>query len=216
LHGQNQFPLAAGRGKGKISGKAKFAQINGGILNNLFFGQTLTSGAIVDVYETTGKLIPATPFTLTGGATETGVLFQIPNSGTFSKDLGVLNAAGLPMTKVASAPATGQYSVNETTGAYVFAAVDTGLRVYINYQYTAAIAGSYKSNVVNLPMGYAPTFAAEFSAPFQGKTLTLSLFQCISSKLTLATKLDDFAQPDFAFEGFADGAGNVMAWSTSE
>jgi hypothetical protein len=216
LHGQNQFPLAVGRGKGKITGKAKFAQLNGAMINNLFFGQTLAAGLTADVYETTGKLIPATPFTITGGATETGVLFKIPNTGTFKADLGVLDANGLAMTKVASAPATGQYSVNETTGAYVFAAADTGLRVYINYQYTATVAGAQKSTIVNLPMGYAPTFSVSLSAPYQGKQLTIDLPQCVASKLSFATKLDDFMMPDFSWESFADSAGNVMTYSLSE
>ena len=37
LYGQGQFALALARGKAKIEGKAKFAQINGAIFNNLFF-----------------------------------------------------------------------------------------------------------------------------------------------------------------------------------
>lgn len=216
LHGQNQFPLAVGRGKGKITGKAKFAQLNGAILNNLFFGQTLTSGIVADVYETTGKLIPSTPFTLTGAASEAATTFAIPNSGTFAKDLGVLDANGLTMTKVASAPTTGQYTVNELTGAYVFATADTGLRVYINYQYTATSTSAKKSTVANLPMGYAPTFAISLSAPYQGKSMAIDLPQCIASKLSFATKLDDFTQPDFSWESFADASGNVMTYALSE
>ena len=217
LYGQSQFPLAVGRGKGKISGKAKFAQLNGAIINNLFFGQTLVAGTFADVYDTTGILIPSTPFTLTGATTvATATTFQIPNTGVFSKDLGVLDQNGLAMTKVASAPATGQYSVNEATGAYVFAAADTGLRVYINYQYTATVVGAKKSTVINLPMGYAPTFSVSLSCPFNGKILTIDLPQCVASKLTFATKLDDFVQPDFAWESFADASGNVMTYSLSE
>lgn len=216
LHGQNQFPLAVGRGKGKVSGKAKFAQLNGAILNNLFFGQTLAAGLVADVYDTTGMLIPSTPFTITGAATASATAFAIPNSGAFKADLGVLDQNGLPMTRVASAPATGQYTVNESTGAYLFAAADTGLRVYINFQYTATVAGAKKSTVVNLPMGYAPTFSVCLSAPYNGKILTIDLPQCIASKLSFATKLDDFMLPDFSWESFADSAGNVMSYSLSE
>jgi hypothetical protein len=40
LYGQNQFPLTIARGQGKIEGKAKFANLNGGMVNDLFFGQT--------------------------------------------------------------------------------------------------------------------------------------------------------------------------------
>lgn len=205
LYGQNQFPVAVGRGKGKVSGKAKFAQLNGAILNSLFFGQTLTSGITADVYDITGTAIPTTPFTITPTP---------PSSGTWSRDLGVRDSNGLPMTRVASAPATGQYSV--AAGVYTFAAADTGKIVFISYQYTATSTTAKKSSVVNVPMGYAPTFGCDLYEPFQGKALTIYLPNCIGSKLQFATKLDDFNVPEFDFEAFADAAGNVMTYGLSE
>ena len=159
LHGQNQFPVAAGRGKGKITGKAKFAQVNGALFNSLFFGQTMTAGIIADVYQTTGTAIPTTPFTIT---------VTPPSSGTYSFDLGVRNSHGVPMTRVASAPATGQYS--QAGAVYTFAAADVGQIVYINYQYTATSTTAKKMGVINLPMGYAPTFKAELSMPYNGQS----------------------------------------------
>lgn len=205
LHGQNQFPVAIGRGKGKISGKSKFARLNGALINSLFFGQTLAAGIVSDVYDTTGALIPTTPFTITP---------TVPSSGTWSADLGVTNASGVPMTRVASAPTTGQYSV--AAGVYTFAAADTGLRVFISYQYTATSTTAKKSTVANLPMGYAPSFKCDLYMPYQGKSLICSLPNCIGSKLQLSTKLDDFFIPEFDFEGFADASGNVMTWATTE
>ena len=44
LYGQNQFAEAVARGKCKITGKAKVAQIVGKHVNDLFFGQTMNSG----------------------------------------------------------------------------------------------------------------------------------------------------------------------------
>ncbi len=38
LYGQSQFPVALGRGKGKIDCKAHIASINGAMLNTIFFG----------------------------------------------------------------------------------------------------------------------------------------------------------------------------------
>lgn len=207
LHGQNQFPVAVGRGKGKISGKAKAAQINGLLWNSIVFGQTLTSGLISDVYDTTGAAIPTTPYIIT---------VTPPSSGTYAKDLGVLNASGIPMTRVASSPATGEYSVNESTGAYTFAAADTGLTVYINYQYTATVSGAKKISIANLPMGYAPTFSVDLYMPYEGKSLIFTLPNAIGGKLGIATKLDDFMVPEFDFEGFEDSSGNVMTISMSE
>ena len=40
LYGQLQFPVAIARGQGKISGKAKFAQILGLLYSDIFFGVT--------------------------------------------------------------------------------------------------------------------------------------------------------------------------------
>lgn len=215
LHGTNQFPVAVGRGKGKISGKAKFAQINGAIMNSLFFGQTLTPGIFTDVYDTTGKAIPATPFQITvTSAAASATNIQIPNSGTFAADLGVRNASGIPMTRVASAPATGQYSLSGST--YTFAAADTTLTVFISYQYTATSTVAQKSTIQNVVMGLAPQFKCDIYIPYSGQQLVLSLNRCISSKLTFATKLDDFMVPEFDFDAFADNAGNIMTYSTSE
>jgi hypothetical protein len=205
LYGQNQFPVAVGRGKGKVACKSKTAQISGALFNSLFFGQTITNGIVSDVYDTTGALIPATPFAITP---------TVPSSGTWSYDLGVRNASGVPMTRVASGPATGQYSV--AAGVYTFAAADTGLRVYINYQYTATSTTANKSTITNLPMGYAPTFKADLYLPYQGKSMILTLNSCIASKLGMATKQDDFMIPEFDFEAFADSSGNILSWATTE
>lgn len=205
LYGQNQFPVAVGRGKGKISGKAKFAQLNGILLNSLFFGQTLVAGILTNVNDVTGAAIPATPFTITP---------TVPGAGTWAVDLGVKDINGLPMRRVVSGPATGQYSV--TAGAYLFAAADTGKTVFISYQFTATSTVAQKSTVVNLPMGYTPTFRCDFYSPYAAKALTITLPSCIGSKLMFATKLDDFVVPEFDFSAFADASGQIITYSTSE
>jgi hypothetical protein len=205
LYGQSQFPVAVGRGKGKIAGKAQFAGINGATLNHLFFGQTLAAGIIGIVNDVVGTVIPSTPFTITP---------TVPNSGTWTLDLGVVDSNGVPMTRVASAPATGQYSV--AAGVYTFAAADTGKTVFINFEYTATSTVAQKSTVNNLLMGYAPTFRCELSTPYAGKQLALTLFNCISSKMTFATKQDDFIVPEFDFDAFANGSNQVMTYALSE
>lgn len=205
LFGQNQFPVAVGRGKGKISGKAKFARLNGLMVNTLFFGQTLAAGIIADVIDTTGAAIPTTPFQITP---------TVPSAGTWTNDLGVTNTSGVPMRRVVSAPTTGQYSV--AAGVYAFAAADTGLTVFINFQYTATSTVAQKSTITNVAMGYAPTFKADLYSAYNGKSLTLTLNSCIATKLMLATKLDDFMVHEFDFSAFADAAGNVMTYGLSE
>lgn len=64
LYGQFQFPLAVGRGTGKVQGKAKFAQINGLTFNSLFFGLSQSSGQL-STSLTEAQTVPAsTPFTV--------------------------------------------------------------------------------------------------------------------------------------------------------
>lgn len=205
LYGSQQFPLAVGRGTGSIAIKAKFANLNGQLLNSIFFGQTLAAGIDTVVEGTTPSVIPATPFTVT---------IAPPSSGTFVADLGVIDSQGIPYVRVASAPATGQYTV--AGAVYTFAAADTGKSVFISYRYTATSAVARRQTVRNQTLGYQPSFSADLIVPYNNKVFTLRLPNCISNKLALATKLEDFMVPDFEAEAFDDGSGNVAYWSTSE
>jgi len=203
LYGGSQFPLAVGRGKGKASVKAKFGQVNGALFNAAFFGQTFTTGQEQYFQDITGQAIPATPFTIT----------VVPaGSGVWAADMGVRNAAGVPMTRVASAPTTGQYSV--TAGAYLFAAADTGLVVLIDYRYT--ILTGRKIAIANQLLGSTPTVSIDIVVPYLGKQLTCRFPNGVSSKLAIATKLDDFTIPEIDLDVFADPTGNVGTISLSE
>lgn len=215
LYGQNQFPVAVGRGKGKISLKSKFANINAAAFSSLFSGSILTPNITAAYVDSVGKAVPSTPFTITAGATDTATTIQIPLSGTWVRDLGVRNANGLQLTRVASAPTTGQYSVS-AVGVYVFAAADVGIVMYFDYEYTATSTTAKQTIVTNQLMGYAPTFAVALSAPYQGKNFHLRFPQCISNKLSFGFKNDDFVIPELDFDAFADAAGNVYYPSLSE
>jgi hypothetical protein len=208
LYGQNQFALASARGKVKISGKIKGAQIHGAMLNNLFFGQTLATGTLsVANTDVAGAPIPATPYQIT---------VVPPGSGTYVSDLGVLDANQVPMTAVASAPATGQYSVSGA-GVYTFAAADTGLKVFINYNYTQASAKAKHLSIANMAMGAAPSFKAYMQTQYQGKAALVVLYSAIASKLNMfQTKLDDFSVPELDFTATADAANNVADIYLSE
>jgi hypothetical protein len=205
LYGRGQFAIEAARGKGKIAIKPKFAQLNGALVNNLFFGQTTTAQLVGNFDDLTGSVIPATPFTITP---------TVPNAGTWSADLGVRDSNGVPMTRVTSGPTTGQYSV--AAGVYTFATTDTGKTVYIAFQYTSAVASAKKGSIQSLVMGPAPKFRADLLIPFGPKMLTLAFTTCVSSKLTLATKQDDFVIPEMDIDAIGDGFGSVGWWSMSE
>lgn len=207
LYGQLQFAIDAARGKGKVGGKVEFAQINGRALNSLFFGQTLTSGQLNAVFaDTTGTAVPTTPFTITPTP---------PGSGTWVEDLGVIKADGTPMTRVASAPATGQYSV--AAGVYTFAAADVGIVMYISYRYTNVTTSAKSLIVANIAMGQAPTFKGFAHCDYKGKKALVVLPQMMSTKLSLlSTKTDVHNLQSVEYSAFTNGVGSIFEVHTQE
>ena len=201
LHGQNMAPVAMGRGKLKIDVKAKFARLDGQLIQSVVVGQPIASGVAGITYDTTGAVIPSTPFTITP---------TVPSSGTWARTLAVRDGLGNAYTQVASAPTTGQFSV--TAGAYLFAAADVGKTVFIDYAYTATSTTAKKALVVNAPMGAAPTFKIDLYNPRSG--MTLALYAAMLTKFSLATKQDDWTINDVAIMTFADANQNVFQFGT--
>lgn len=199
LHGQHSFALEQARGKGKIDIKASLGRIDPLLFNDLFFGMTAVAGETLGgVLETAP--IPGTPFTIT-----------VTNSATWARDLGVFDTStGLFMTRVASAPTTGQYSV--AAGEYLFALADVGHVVKISYTYTSASTGKSVAGT-NPVMGTGPTFRMDLVNSFKSKTLTMSFPAVQSSKLSFPMKLDDFALPSLDFSAQDDGTGSVFNYS---
>ena len=275
LYGAYQFPVAAGRGKGKITFKAKTASLYGSIFGDLFVGTGSTAGIKGEVINQPAT-IPATPYQVNP---------TIPASGTFASDLGVLDATTLmPYKKVASGPTTGQYALTPaavgtasfatnimtvtavTSGAFavgqavtsagvaagtyisslgtgtggtgtynlstspgtivaqavtagvafLFAAADTGKSVLCSLEYSAVSTTGKIVTITNQLMGYAPTFRAALNFSYGGKSFTFNLNSCISSKLSLPLKNDDFVIPEFDFSAVADAAGNIGYVALSE
>lgn len=215
LYGQNSWALAVARGKQKLAIKIKSAQIHGRLWNALYFGQTLSSGIYDAVYDTTGIAIPSTPFTVTvSSAAADATHVQIPNSGTYGYNLGVRDSNGLPYARVASGPITRQYSL--TGGVYTFATADVGNTVFIDYNYTATSTVAQKLIVQNQLMGQSPYFQLDVKLPSPlGGSMDLTFPNCVSTKFTLATKLDDFTYPEFDISAFAPGQTSpfTISWS---
>lgn len=206
LFGQNAMPVAVAGGKMKFDFKAKFARFSGRIFNDLYFGQTLATGTLLAIYnDLTGAPVPASPYQLISAP---------PSSGTWSRDLGVLDANGVPMQRVASAPATGQYSV--AAGTYTFAAADVGKQVFISYAYSATSAGAKQVPLQNQAMGATPVFGIDLGITYQGKQHNWRFPNCVASKLTLTPKQDDFTEVGFDFSAFCDASNNIGYLVTSE
>jgi hypothetical protein len=194
LFGTSQFPVAKARGKIDVSCKAKIAAFNPDFMNQMYFGQASAPGVTqMNVEEV--HPIPATPFQVT-----------VTNAVHFVTDYGVtFQATGVPLTKVPSAPTTGQYSVNSGTGIYTFAAADTLLGVLISYSSTDATAGE-TITLKNQLMGFAPEFRAFLFSAFRTKRLGIELYSCTLGQLTIPTKQEDFWMADITFDASVDSS----------
>jgi hypothetical protein len=205
LYGTQSFALAIGRGKQKMGIKISNAQVHGALWNQLFFGQAITNQTYSMVYDTLGSAIPATPFQITP---------TVPGTGTWVYNLGVRDANNIPLLRLPTGtPATGQYTC--AAGVYTFATADTGKTVYIDYQYTATSLIAKRLDLQNLPMGAMPLFRLDMVFPYLGNVMAATFPFCTSTGAKFATKLDDFAYPEFDLSAFAPGgvSPGTLAWS---
>ena len=148
--------------------------------------------------------IPATPYHIT-----------VANGSTWTVDLGVMDAStGKVYTRVASAPATGQYSV-ASGGIYTFAAADTGNNVLISYLYTIASSGE-KLTLTNAFQGPAGSFTAVMVFPYGSDQDVLTLNNAIPTDHGIATKLSDFAKPTFGFMASTDSSDTLGTYAFAQ
>ncbi len=200
LYGQYQFALAIGRGTGKIEGKAKAAQFQASLFN-LVFGETPATGETKAAFNEAG--------TVANNA------ITVANNGTFLTDLGVrYSANGIPLTRGANASGAGVYSV--ANGVYTFHANDANAAMKLSYAYSSNAAPGQVITINNHLIGESLYFKAILYAKYEGKQLTLTLNKCSASKLSMATKLEDWAVPEFDFSAMADSSGVVGAVSVAE
>ncbi len=199
LHGEKQYAVALGRGKSKITLKAKSAELKGDLIAQ-YFGTTAATGEKRLAQDEAG-IIPATPFAVT-----------VSNGANFIQNLGVRSVAVdgtvTPFTRVSADPITGQYILDDATGIYTFAAADTGKAVLIDYIWSSAATGKTVS-INNQNMGLAPSFQTILSGEHDGVATLLWLYKVISSKLGMATKSEDFMVPEFDMEAQSNDADQV-------
>lgn len=209
LYGTSQFPVAKARGKIEVNCKAKIASFDPNMLNQLYFADVATAGVTTLAVDEVGT-IPSTPFQITVQHAQAGSPLVV----VFVTDYGVIYKtgpnAGQQLTKVASSPATGQYSMNPATGVYTFATADVGLVVKISYTYTDSTHGS-TITLVNQLMGYAPEFRAFLQGSFRSKFLGIELFSCTLGQLSVPTKQEDFWVSDITFDAGVDATDSLGA-----
>ena len=133
-----------------------FCRTLGGFVEKV--GQVDTANTInVYLSVTEASAVPANP----GPYTVT-----VANAASFEEDLGVLKDGTTPMTKVVSGPVSGQYSVDEGTGTYTFAAADQLDTLAISYRYLVAPA-DYTVTLPNLFVFDSAPATGEVTADFQ-------------------------------------------------
>lgn len=206
LYATQQFPIDSARGKTKIAGKAKVAQIYARMYNDLFFGQTMNTGQLKYAYNEST--------TLGTGAASYTTAFA---ASTPLTDQGVFNiTSGLQYQQVSSAPALNQYTFVASTGVYTFGTHSASQPLYFNYTYS--VASGYTISIGNPPMGTTPRFQITLfmQYPNSNKQLVLVLYSCVSPRLTLPSQIDDYWIQDLDFNAFANEGGNVGIWSTAE
>lgn len=219
LYGEKMYPIDIGRGKGKLSIKAKVAMINALLYNATYYGQGIVSGSDNAIIDNTGSVVPT-------GAGATSVLVNAVATGgasaVFAADLGVQHPDGTAYTRVSSSPTGGQYQLTTGVGGsgatYTFSDVEVGNTVFINYQYSNSAGTGKILTIKNIPMGQVPVFSCQLMTPKRNnQTLWRRFYACVATKLTMDFKNDDFVIPDFEIGCFADPAtGNVQQLALSE
>ena len=116
------------------------------------------------------------------------------------------------MTRVASSPATGQYSA--AAGVYTFAAADTTNKVQISYSYTSATANTV--TLTNQLMGSGTTYQISLWNTYKSKNVGVKLYAATLGKYSFSMPNEDFSEESLDFMGFSDANNDVISVYTTE
>lgn len=195
LKGQKLMPVDSGTSDLSISGKVSLKDISAAAISLVLPGVAPTTGS--RKMTTHAAAIPTTPFQLT-----------VTQSATFSTDLGVVNlTTGKAMKRVASSPATGEYSV--ALGVYTFASADAGNSVVIRYSYTTTSGTTYTAT--NQDAGSTSMFSLELWAP-DASTLAkgiggMRIPAVKFPNLSAALKANDWSDVSVDFNAYESSSG---------
>lgn len=168
--------------------------------------QSVTATVVTLTANTTAAIASGTAITF-------GPSITAANASKFLQDLGVVNATtGVQLSFVASAPATGQYTVSN--GTYVFAPADVGVLVMLSYTYSSTSGTSFTYYAQK--MGFRPSFILQLSQPYRGNNPNYSgtppfmkLWNVGIDKFSLDFKNEDWTIPETDFSANQDYLGRV-------
>ena len=88
-------------------------------------------------------------------------------------------------------------------------------RTDLLYLYSSTAAATQTLAIGNPLIGPTSTFTATLFAtdPTTNAQFSVTLNQCVASKFSFDTNIEDFAKPDFEFQAFANAAGQVMTFN---
>lgn len=208
LWGTNQYPVDSARGKTKIEGKAKFAGIQATGYNDLFFGQTLTSGQkkyALNERATVGSSTVGIPYTVANAASAPLIDQGVYYGGSGSN-------AGVQLTATTtSPPPSASYNFVASTGVYTLAPQDSNAAMLFNYMYSASTG--YHIQIDQQFMGTTPRFGLTLFQVYGGNQQVLELYNAVSAKLSYPTRIDDYVITEMDFSAFANAADTVGIWN---
>jgi hypothetical protein len=213
LYGQNQFPAAIARGQGKVTGKAKLAQINVLLYSDLFFGLGTSPGTVTVSQDESVTIPTLAPFSIT-----------VANASSFDTDLGVwLDYNGARFNRVTTPVNVTDYSISPG-GVYNFSAAAEGLLVHISYAYGTPVTSGSTILITNQVQGYTPAWQCTIfqkisptvpGGPNASLPWSLGLYACVSNSLSFPTAQDNWTLNSFDFSAFANASGNIGFYSAA-
>lgn len=203
LFGAYQFALDVARGEGKITLKAKEAQISSLLIGSVLTGSTSAAGYTSSAINEAGTVPSSVAYTIT-----------VANSASFSADCGVVDLTAGIVLQAAAAAAAGKYSV--TAGVYTFDVSAASHKVWISYTYTVAVSGQ-TITYPNQLMGQGTTYSATLYNIFRGKVCGWSFGAVTVPKLTLPMKNGDYTITGLDMSVYANPAtGNILSYYESD
>jgi len=205
LRGNLQFPDDTAISDKKITWKAGFGRFSIDVWNNIYFGDTISTGSNSGGSGAGGGVPLVQESKLLNSTT-----YTVANSANFTQDMGVIFASNFQgFQKVTGVPTSGQYNVS--AGVYGFAAADNNKTVLISYRY--GVSAGRVLVVQNHIQGWGPQFEMLLSQPYQELTGAipnyLDLYACKCGKLAAPLKRADYMISDLEGQAFANSAGFV-------
>lgn len=194
LFGENMFAEAVAGGEMAVTGKVTFGEINGDLFANIF-QSSLVAGTTAEADKESGTVAAATPYVI-----------DVANKTTWTVDLGVIDANGNRLTRVAAGSEAAGVSYSVAAGVYTFASGDAGIAYKISYLYTDAAAG-HTLTLNNTVQGPTDSFTAVMAYLYGTSQNIITLNNCVTSDAALATKQGDFGKPTYGFEAAVNDNG---------